>query len=788
MSYCRYFISLIFILSLLNINSQTPPLNIQQVAHVPNDSLIFPSFLSDIWGWVDSSGNEYAIVGTNDGTSIFDLSDPVNPQEVLFVQGTNSVWRDIKTYGHYAYVTTDNPSMNGLLIIDLSNLPDSTNTNTYYYNGPSNSQWGRAHNIYIDDRGYAYIFGANRGAGGAIILDLNQDPTQPVEVADINNWYAHDGMVKGDTLFLANASNSIFSIWDVSNPSSPVLLAQKQTVGYYSHNIWSSNDGNYVYTTEEDNGGFLSEFKITDFNNIELTDKIQAEPGNNIMPHNAFFMNDFIINSYYTTGIQIFDVKSKGNIVNVGHFDTSPNFTGPNSNGCWGVYPYLPSGLIIASDIENGFYVLNPDHKRAAYLEGFIMDATSNSPVSGVEVEILNNNNNTTSSTVGGDYKMGTLIAGNYDIVFSHPLYQSDTIFQVPLQNDSTTTLDLIMYSLTPLNLIIETKNSGSNSSLSSVDFSITNEDFTYNGTTDQNGLFTVNNLIPGSYNIYAGIWGKKDFCLESFALIDDTSPFVISLEDGYQDQFNLDMGWTVNSSAASGIWERAVPLVTVFNNTDTCSPGAESNDCGEYAFLTGNLGGFPSSDDVDLGFVELSSPNISLDPNLTHYLHCNIWWRNFLGGSTADDTLFIDLDDGVNKTNIFYVESDSPLDWYKLTFEIPSSINLNSFKVVITTADWPSGVDHLVEAGIDNFYIDNNPNTNVSSDALSKIIIYPNPTNDGIVHIKGYELSLNYALYNLSGKLIESGKNNQIFLKDKGVYFLKIQSEKGSYFKKIIF
>ena len=788
MSYCRYFISLIFIISLLNINSQTPPLNIQQVAHVPNDSLIFPSFLSDIWGWVDSSGNEYAIVGTNDGTSIFDLSNPVNPQEVLFVQGTNSVWRDIKTYGHYAYVTTDNPSMNGLLIIDLSNLPDSTNTNTYYYNGPSNSQWGRAHNIYIDDRGYAYIFGANRGAGGAIILDLNQDPTQPVEVADINNWYAHDGMVKGDTLFLANASNSIFSIWDVSNPSSPVLLAQKQTVGYYSHNIWSSDDGNYVYTTEEDNGGFLSEFKITDFNNIELTDKIQAEPGNNIMPHNAFFMNDFIINSYYTTGIQIFDVKSKGNIVNVGHFDTSPNFTGPNSNGCWGVYPYLPSGLIIASDIENGFYVLNPDYKRAAYLEGFIMDATSNSPVSGVEVEILNNNNNTTSSTVGGDYKMGTLIAGNYDIVFSHPLYQSDTIFQVPLQNDSTTTLDLIMYSLTPLNLIIETKNSGSNSSLSSVDFSITNEDFTYNGTTDQNGLFTVNNLIPGSYNIYAGIWGKKDFCLESFALIDDTSPFVISLEDGYQDQFNLDMGWTVNSSAASGIWERAVPLVTVFNNTDTCSPGAESNDCGEYAFLTGNLGGFPSSDDVDLGFVELSSPNISLDPNLTHYLHCNIWWRNFLGGSTADDTLFIDLDDGVNKTNIFYVESDSPLDWYKLTFEIPSSINLNSFKVVITTADWPSGVDHLVEAGIDNFYIDNNPNTNVSSDALSKIIIYPNPTNDGIVHIKGYELPLNYALYNLSGKLIESGNNNQIFLKDKGVYFLKIQSEKGSYFKKIIF
>ena len=76
-----------------------------------------PSELNDIWGWVDSAGNEYAIVGMNDGTSIINLSDPLSPQEVLFVPGMNSIWRDIKTYGNYAYVTTE--AMNGLLIIDL---------------------------------------------------------------------------------------------------------------------------------------------------------------------------------------------------------------------------------------------------------------------------------------------------------------------------------------------------------------------------------------------------------------------------------------------------------------------------------------------------------------------------------------------------------------------------------------------------------------------------------------------------------------------------------------------
>ena len=774
--------------SLNNFVAQTNPLNVQQFAHIPISSFMVPSELNDIWGWVDSAGNEYAIVGMNDGTSIIDLSDPLSPQEVLFVPGMNSIWRDIKTYGNYAYVTTE--AMNGLLIIDLSNLPDSANTNTYLYTGPSNAQWQRAHNIYIDERGYAYIFGANRGSGGAIILDLNQDPTQPVEIADINNWYVHDGMVKGDTLFLANGNNSLFSVWDVSNPSNPVLLAQNPTVGFYSHNIWSSDDGNYIYTTEEDNGGHLSEFNITDLNNIDLTDKIQAEPGNNIMPHNAFYINDYIVNSYYTTGIQIFDVQSKGNIVNVGHFDTSPNFSGPGSNGCWGVYPYLPSGIIIASDIENGFFVLDPDYKRAAYLEGTITDASTNTSLSGVTVEILNSNNNTLTN-VGGGFKLGTLNAGTYSVVFSHPLYQSDTINQVVLQNDSTTILNLVMYSLTPLNLNIESKSSALNSMLSGVDFIITNDDFTYSGTTDQNGLFTINNLIPGSYNIYAGLWSYKDFCMESFDIINDNTPFIISLDEGYRDRFNVDMGWTVNSSAASGLWERDVPNVTIYNNSDTCSPAFDSEDCGNMAFITGNLGSSPSADDVDLGYVQLVSPTISLDSNQTNYLHCNLWWRNFLGGTISDDTLFIDVNDGVNKENLFFIQSDNPKDWYKLSLEIPNSINLSSFKIEITTADWSSGVDHLVEAGIDNLYIDNDPSSNINQVQTSFIKVFPNPTPDGILQIQGLKVPYEYSLFNISGELVQyeiSNYNNEIRILKKGLYILKIKEDSNVFYKRIIF
>ena len=220
-----------FHLLFIHCKSQNIPINLQQIAHVPASSFQVPSDLCDIWGWVDDQGNEYAIVGTNEGTSIFDLSNPAAPTEIFFEQGMNSIWRDVKTFGDYAYVTTE--AQNGLLIIDLSPLPDSNNLTTYYYTGPSNAPWQKAHNLFIDDRGYAYIFGANRGVKGCIILDLNQDPTQPVEVADINNWYVHDGMVKGDTLYLANVSDG-FTIWDVSVPSNPVMIGQHGTLGAFA--------------------------------------------------------------------------------------------------------------------------------------------------------------------------------------------------------------------------------------------------------------------------------------------------------------------------------------------------------------------------------------------------------------------------------------------------------------------------------------------------------------------------------------------------------------------------
>lgn len=54
----------------------------------------------------------------------------------------------------------------------------------------------------------------------------------------------------------------------------------------------------------------------------------------------------------------------------VAFFDTYPANNSATFAGAWGVYPYLPSGTIIVSDINRGLFVLReqPGPLRNLYL------------------------------------------------------------------------------------------------------------------------------------------------------------------------------------------------------------------------------------------------------------------------------------------------------------------------------------------------------------------------------------------------------------------------------------
>ena len=179
-------------------------------------SLSYTQNLSDVWGYVDETGIEYALVGTTNGFSVVSLEDPTNPVEVFYTGGFPTVWRDIKVWNDRAYVT--NEGGGGLTIVDLRPLPLGNNLPVYNYVG-QNVPFNTAHNLYIDN-GVAYLFGVDGTPHGALYLDLS-DPDNPTEMGSFDQFYGHDGYVRDNTMYIAHIDDGFFGIYDISNMPTP---------------------------------------------------------------------------------------------------------------------------------------------------------------------------------------------------------------------------------------------------------------------------------------------------------------------------------------------------------------------------------------------------------------------------------------------------------------------------------------------------------------------------------------------------------------------------------------
>ncbi len=404
--------------------------------------LDYPFDLNDVWGYADDQGREYALVGTYRGVSIVNVTDPAKPEELFFIDGPRSTWRDLKTWKKHAYVVHDNTADTamGLLIIDLSNLPDTIDTLTY--KGPLNLL--KAHNLYIDENGYAYVFGSNIGVGGAFILDL-ANPQSPSHRGKYNQAYLHDGYVRNNLLIGSEIFDGQFSVVDVSDKNAPQLLATHETTFRYTHNAWLSDDGNTVFTTDEKSGAYIEAYDISDIDDITLLDKYRTSRATDVIPHNVHVFNDFLVNSYYTDGVTIVDASHPSRLLETGHYDIS-EFSGKGFRGCWGLYPFLPSGIILATNIEGNLVILEPTYVRAAFVEGTVLDSITGKPLKNVSAALVTDDTTYTVYTdKSGYYVNGTALSGTYELVFRADQCQEKRFRNIDLNNNDTKRLDVIM-------------------------------------------------------------------------------------------------------------------------------------------------------------------------------------------------------------------------------------------------------------------------------------------------------------------------------------------------------
>ncbi len=738
--------------------------------------------MNDIWGYVDTLGNEYAIIGMQDGVAIVDVSIPTAPVEVFYTSGANSIWRDIKVWNKHAYIT--NESSGGLMIIDMTNLPGTLTTANVSNYGGNTYPFTKAHDIFIDENGVGYIMGSNNGVGGAIILDLATNPNSPTELGRYNDFYLHDGMARGDTLWGAAINDGFFAVIDVSNKATPVTMATHASPSSFTHNVWISDDGKTLFTTDEKSNAFIGAYDVSNLSNITELDKIQSNPGQLVIPHNAFFINNFVATSYYRDGVVLFDVSQPSNMVEVGHYDTSPQFSGDGYNGCWGVYPWLPSGNIIASDIENGLFVLGPTYVTASFLKGNITDASTTAPINGALVEIVATTTTTTSNLLG-NYATGIVDAGTYNIIYSKLGYQPDTIFNLALSSGFTVIQDVALVPIATFAYEghLSDALTGNPIAGAKVRLKATGYDFTV--STDVNGNFVIPNVSIGNYDVTIGKWGYQIYCSQNEILNPAGNIHQYTLNAGYYDDFSFNFGWTVTGTPISGDWVRGIPIGTNFNGTPS-NPGVDvSTDCNDEAYVTGNAGGSVGNDDIDGGETILTSPTFDLSSYTDPYLFFDRWFFNGGGLGTPNDSLVITLNNGVTSQVIdFATVTDPDLStWATKSFKLSSIITVtNNMSLTIRAMDISPG--HISEAGFDNFYVVDSAAVGINDvNKNDLVIIYPNPFNSTI-NIKLNSTNINnirIEVFDIAGRRIENklfqNKNIIRFNNNykKGVYFINI-------------
>ncbi|MCB9222563.1 MAG: choice-of-anchor B family protein [Crocinitomicaceae bacterium] len=731
--------------------------------------------LNDVWGYVDEFGNEFALVGCEEGLSIVNVTDPANPVEYSWIDGIYSVWRDIKVYQDYAYITTE--AHEGLLIVDLSGLPGSPVTPFTHYDGPLGNEWQSAHNIY-EDNGYVYIFGANRGNGGVIILDVATDPWNPIEVGTFDTWYVHDGYVVDDTGYFAHINDGFFSVVDLTDKANPVLLGTSNSPGNFTHNIWASTDANYVFTTDEISGGFVGAYDVTDPANIKYLDKIQSSSGDGIIPHNTHVRNNYIITSYYTDGIVVHDVTYPHNMVEIGNFDTSP-YDSQTYNGCWGAFPFFPSGNILASDREEGLFILSVDYHQGAYLEGTVTEFGTGTPLNGVEISIDNQNIHD-QSNIFGDYATGVESSGTYDVTYFKLLYYPQTV-SVSMTEGNIATQDIELVKIPQYYVNVTVLDAQTLQPIENAQVELDHTYLEHTGVTDVNGEVSIGLYYEDHYDVVAGKWGYVSACFEDTMLTSTVTDLTIYLDQGIYDDFSFDFGWTVFGDAHKGMWEREVPVGVIVNGVIE-NPFTDGFwDCGNKAYITGNGSTQANDQEVDNGETILISPVFDLTGYTDPYINFNAFFYDMFG--PADDTLTVSLYNGSETAPILKLYNGNTVmsEWLPYSISVSNVITATTtMQLILHISDYPSSIS-ICEAGFDHFFVTDYSLVGLEDEKNSEISIYPNPVSNELI-VKGIGSGI-VEIRDLSGRLVQQLQTQNVLdvsALQQGAYILTFRDLSG--------
>ncbi|NMH59352.1 choice-of-anchor B family protein [Alteromonas ponticola] len=372
--------------------------NIALLAHLPLADLPTNSTTAnDIWGHVDlNTMREYALIGLRRGVAVIDVTEPESPTIIGSIEGATTTWRDIKVYQYfnrathswraYAYVSADSAS-EGLRIIDLSQLPDRISEIE------SLDDDARAHNIYVSHVDYGLnislpdstseliVAGSENNFGAwrsyRLTSPASPSPAYQNDIAtrtdyshDVSGFFVTDERAREDCRGNSSISCSVIldfneesvRLWDTSNPELPWEIGEATYPNLaYTHSGWTSDDNQYLFVHDELDESSLNlntAVHVFDISDLTVPSLVATWQGDTrAIDHNGYAKGNRYYMSNYERGLTVLDITDPTAPQEAGFFDTFPSSDNASFNGAWGVYPFLPSGNILVSDIQGGLYL-----------------------------------------------------------------------------------------------------------------------------------------------------------------------------------------------------------------------------------------------------------------------------------------------------------------------------------------------------------------------------------------------------------------------------------------------